>query len=65
MDCEGPCAYRYVAKDSVPCRNSGCQRVILPLSFLIVLPVAPVTSSQIRTILPFSPAALFFFSAGT
>lgn len=29
--------------------------------FLTVLPVAPVTSSQIRTILPFSPAALIFF----
>lgn len=46
---------------SVPCRNSGCQQVIFPLSFLVLLPLAPVTSSQIRTILPSSPAALIFF----
>lgn len=61
MDCKGSCAYLHVAKGSVLCRNSGCQPVILPLSFLIVLPVAPVTNSHIRTILPFSPAFLIFF----
>ena len=55
------CAYLSIAKDSVSSRNSGCHPVSLPLSFLLVPPVAPVTSSQIRTILPFSPAALIFF----
>ena len=53
------CIFEYSQRFSS--RNSGCHPVSLPLSFLLVLPVAPVTSSQIRTILPFSPAALFFF----
>lgn len=55
MDCCGPVHLRVSSLQELWLSTGA-----LALVFLI-LPVAPVTSSQIRTILPFSPAALIFF----